>query len=122
MECVGALSWSGAGWGAGMARSDPRDPAKKQPRALEHSAGQIVRAGRAAVAAAPAAPVVRRTPESNDRARRDDRGRTLPAMGAEVRPLEQDLPQDWTALAQRCMDGDSGAWAEMVRAHQKRVY
>jgi RNA polymerase sigma-70 factor (ECF subfamily) len=43
-------------------------------------------------------------------------------MGAEVRPLEQDLPQDWTELAQRCMDGDSGAWAEMVRTHQKRVY
>jgi RNA polymerase sigma-70 factor, ECF subfamily len=39
-----------------------------------------------------------------------------------VRPLEQALPQDWTELAQRCVDGDSGAWAEMVRTHQKRVY
>ena len=36
----------------------------------------------------------------------------------EVRPLEQ----DWSQMIRRCMDGDSGAWAEMVRTHQKRVY
>ncbi len=36
----------------------------------------------------------------------------------EVSPLEQDWPQ----MIRRCMDGDSGAWAEMVRAHQKRVF
>lgn len=92
MECVGALSWSGAGWGAGMARSDARDPAKKRPRAQEFSAG--------ALAEAPASRAGR----------------------AEVSKLEQALPQDWTELAHRCMDGDSGAWAEMVRTHQKRVY
>jgi len=88
MQCVGALSWSGAGWGARMARSDARDPAEKRPRAQEFSAG--------ALAEAPAS-----------RARR-----------AEVRPLEQ----DWSNIVHRCMDGDSGAWAEMVRTHQKRVY
>ena len=70
---------------------------------------------------------------------RDDGGRTLPpvrecsasvaavrpvsrAARMEVRTLEQDLPQDWTQLARRCMDGDSGAWAEMVRTHHQRVY
>ena len=37
---------------------------------------------------------------------------------AEVRPLEQ----DWSQVVRLCMDGDSGAWAEMVRTHQKRVY
>ena len=36
----------------------------------------------------------------------------------EVRALEQ----DWTHIVRRCMNGDSSAWAEMVRAHQKRVY
>ena len=44
-----------------------------------------------------------------------------PAAGAhhaEVRPLEV----DWSQIVRRCMDGDSGAWAEMVRAHHKRVY
>jgi len=36
----------------------------------------------------------------------------------EVRGLEQ----DWSQIVRRCIDGDSGAWAEMVRTHQKRVY
>ena len=44
------------------------------------------------------------------------------AAHAEVSKLEQERSQDWTQLARRCMDGDSGAWAEMVRTHQKRVY
>ena len=49
---------------------------------------------------------------------------TLDAMPAtrmgrtEVKALEQ----DWTQIVRRCMNGDSGAWAEMVRTHQKRVY
>src|ERR1700722_7950910 len=58
------------------------------------------------------APAVRRTLGVNDR------GRTQPAARAEVRPLEQ----DWSKIVHRCMDGDSGAWAEMVRTHQKRVF
>src|ERR1700734_834058 len=58
------------------------------------------------------APAVRRTLGGNDR------GRTQPAARAEVRPLEQ----DWSKIVHRCMDGDSGAWAEMVRTHQKRVF
>jgi len=37
---------------------------------------------------------------------------------AEVRGLEQ----EWSQIVRRCIDGDSGAWAEMVRTHQKRVY
>src|SRR5580692_4415680 len=36
----------------------------------------------------------------------------------EVRPLDV----DWSQVVRRCMDGDSGAWAEMVRTHHKRVY
>ena len=104
MECVGALSWSGAGWGAAMARSDRRNAARKQPQVQQYSAG--------AVAGTPAAPAVRRTLGE------DSRGRTLPPGRAEVRSLEQ----DWSSIVHRCMDGDSGAWAEMVRTHQKRVY
>jgi len=45
----------------------------------------------------------------------------FPATGQQrvgVRPMEQ----DWSQIVRRCMDGDSGAWAEMVRTHQKRVY
>ena len=36
----------------------------------------------------------------------------------EVRPLEQ----DWSQIVRRCIDGDSGAWADMVRTHHQRVY
>lgn len=32
------------------------------------------------------------------------------------------LESDGAEIVRRSMDGDSGAWAEMVRAHQKRVY
>ncbi len=35
-----------------------------------------------------------------------------------VRPLEI----DWSQVVRRCMDGDSGAWAELVRTHHRRVY
>ena len=103
MECVGALSWSGAGWGAGMARSDRRDAARKRPQVQQYSAG--------AAAVTPALAVRQALGD-------DGRGRTLAAGRAEVRPLEQ----DWSQIVRRCMDGDSGAWAEMVRTHQKRVY
>jgi len=103
MECVGALSWSGAVWGAGMARSDSRATARKRPQAQQYSAG--------AADVTPAL-AVRRTLGD------DGRGRTQQAGRAEVRPLEQ----DWSQIVHRCMDGDSGAWAEMVRTHQKRVY
>ena len=40
----------------------------------------------------------------------------------EVRPLDRTLEMDWSQIVRRCMDGDSGAWAEMVRTHHKRVY
>jgi RNA polymerase sigma-70 factor, ECF subfamily len=36
----------------------------------------------------------------------------------EARPLQV----DWSQLVRRCMDGDSGAWAEMVRSQHRRVY
>ena len=40
----------------------------------------------------------------------------------EVRPLDRTLEMDWSQIVRRCMDGDSGAWAEMVRVHHRRVY
>lgn len=103
MECVGALSWSGAVWGAGTSRSDSRTAARKRPQVQQYAAG---------TAAVTPALAVRRTLGD------DGRGRTQAGARAEVRPLEQ----DWAQIVHRCMDGDSGAWAEMVRTHQKRVY
>ena len=36
----------------------------------------------------------------------------------EVSPLEI----DWSQTVRRCMDGDSAAWADLVRTHHRRVY
>ena len=36
----------------------------------------------------------------------------------EANPLEI----DWSQVVRRCMDGDSGAWAELVRTQHRRVY
>ncbi len=107
MECVGTLSWSGAVWDARFARSGTREAARKRPQVQQFSAGAA-----AVKSTVTAAPAVRRA--FGD----DGRGRAQSAARAEVRPLEQ----DWSQIVHRCMDGDSGAWAEMVRAHQKRVY
>jgi RNA polymerase sigma-70 factor (ECF subfamily) len=45
-------------------------------------------------------------------------GQKVRSMPAEVTPLEM----DWSQCVRRCLDGDSGAWAELVRAHHRRVY
>jgi RNA polymerase sigma-70 factor (ECF subfamily) len=29
---------------------------------------------------------------------------------------------DWSQVVRLCMNGDSGAWAELVRTHHRRVY
>jgi RNA polymerase sigma-70 factor, ECF subfamily len=43
--------------------------------------------------------------------------------GAErVRGTERTLEADWQIVVQRCLDGDSGAWTELVKAHHRRVY
>ena len=84
-------------------------------------------------------PAVGRAPAVRQIFGRDDLGCAQPPAGeysasvADVGPatrvarvegctLEHDLPQDGTQLVRLCVDGDSGAWAEMVRTHHKRVY
>jgi RNA polymerase sigma-70 factor, ECF subfamily len=43
--------------------------------------------------------------------------------GQELRTMTPDgLEIDWSQFVRRCMDGDSGAWAELVRTHHRRVY
>ena len=41
-------------------------------------------------------------------------------LPAERRTDAQEL--DWPALVRRCLDGDTGAWTELVVAQQRRVY
>ena len=39
-----------------------------------------------------------------------------------VRGTERVLEADWQIVVERCLDGDSGAWTELVKAHHRRVY
>jgi len=48
-----------------------------------------------------------------------------PAIGLGGRAVSGEagvLETDWSQVVQRCMAGDSGAWAELVRAQHRRVY
>ncbi len=96
MQCVGTLSWSQVGL-----MTPPRTmraPAARRifGRNQRESEPQSARQFPAAAATAPA----------------------MQATRAEVRGLEQ----EWSQIVRHCIDGDSGAWAQMVRMHQKRVY
>ena len=47
-----------------------------------------------------------------------ERSRTLPVSHIEEKRLEV----DWAIVVRRCLDGDSAAWAELVKAQHRRVY
>jgi len=50
-------------------------------------------------------------------------GRSGAVSGMErVRGAERGLEADWQIVVQRCLDGDSGAWTELVKSHHRRVY
>ena len=107
MQCAGTLCWGGA-----MRPSAPAKPRGRTIEALENGSGRTPASSNARSEAP-------RRPAAGDR--------TVQAPGispaayqprTEVRPLDV----DWSQIVRRCMDGDSGAWAEMVRAHHKRVY
>lgn len=108
MQCVGALSWSGIGFDL----SNPGYSSRRSPRAA---------GWRAALARNQS----RDDAQEQRRIREESTIAVTPvgrAARGDVSKLEQDVPQDLTQLARRCMEGDSGAWAELVRTHQKRVY
>ena len=49
----------------------------------------------------------------------------VPFGAAQARARREEgspLEIDWSQVVRRCMDGDSGAWAELVRTHHRRVY
>jgi len=107
MQCVGTLSWSMVGLVA------PPKPARRgiDPPGRDDT-GQGGTRQQPASAAVPASDAGRSLGEGarGAQASRFARG--------EVRSLEV----DWSQIVRRCMDGDSGAWAELVREHHRRVY
>jgi RNA polymerase sigma-70 factor (ECF subfamily) len=94
MACAGTLSWSVMGLVA---------PPQARRRNLQpREAGAPRQSG---------------PPKGNPAGALEGAQRTRAAR-EEVRPLEI----DWSQVVRRCMDGDSGAWAELVRTHHRRVY
>lgn len=117
MQLVGTLSWSMVG--LVTPAKDRNDkfpslgiPAKPARRGIDPPDADKARGGmrQPATAAVPAAGAPRTLGWGS-------RGAQATARG-EVRPLEI----DWSQIVRRCMDGDSGAWAELVREHHRRVY
>lgn len=113
MACVGTLSWSIAGpgsWNEPTRRGQvPGKGAARPVAARQAYAGEATgSSGRTGEQGRPGA---------TNRPEAARHGETR-AMRGEVRPLEV----DWSQTVRRCMDGDSGAWSELVRAHHRRVY
>lgn len=118
MQCVGTLSWSMVGLAI-----EPK-PARRlavRPPAVERTAPSawwgsgIAEAGTA------------RRDGSTDPGIAGNRGiaggQKAAAPGVLATRVEAGkLETDWSQIVHRCMNGDSGAWAEMVRTHHKRVY
>jgi RNA polymerase sigma-70 factor, ECF subfamily len=46
----------------------------------------------------------------------------IPGNRATLRGAERVLEADWQIVVQRCLDGDSVAWGELVKAHHRRIY
>ena len=94
MQGVATLTWSGIEWAA-QASAARRAPDRRDASSRRGApANRRISAG-----AVPAAPGV---------------------LAKRVEGCK--LETEWSQLVRRCMDGDSGAWAEMVRTHHKRVY
>jgi RNA polymerase sigma-70 factor (ECF subfamily) len=106
MQCVGTLSWGVMGLTSleHPARRRMGEPETGNPRP---PAAESFHAGK--------------SHHSPDKSLSAGTTRIAPAAHqprTEVKPLDVDWPQ----IVRQCMDGDSSAWAEMVRSHQRRVY
>ena len=115
MACVGTLSWNVAGLGswpepARRGQNPSQTPGKGAGAARPVAARQAY-AGEATGPGARAGETARKGETARG-------GEMTRGMRGEVRPLEV----DWSQTVRRCMDGDSGAWAELVRTHHRRVY
>ena len=102
MQCVGTLSWSMPPvMGLTLGRKQSKVPVSSDRASGKWTAARDTKPQRAS---------------------RDSLVATTPGGHAAARTEVRRLEQDWSQIVRRCMDGDSGAWAEMVRTHQKRVY
>jgi RNA polymerase sigma-70 factor, ECF subfamily len=112
MSCAGVISWNDFGSDAVGLLSGR---AGRDKQALG-SARKSVAAER--VASWREGTRLPRTREQGTQAAANERPRPTPIAGVEERRLEV----DWAILVRRCLDGDSAAWAELVKTQHRRVY
>ncbi len=119
MSCVGVIPWNhfgpdpGTGQKTGKAGRSSRRPATAVHEIHGQDAARPATGGGRQIAAEPIANWRQGTAGASG-----DRSRHMPAAGIEERRLEI----DWAAIVRRCLDGDSAAWAELVKAQHRRVY
>src|SRR6185437_4181512 len=110
MQGAATLSWSLSGttgsWGLGSAGFAPG-----RRKARDAGAPPPVRQAK------PAAAVPSSAPASVSGRRVQD-----PVSASAPTSVHASVEIDGALLVRRCLDGDSGAWAVMVRTHHKRVY
>lgn len=72
---------------------------------------------------APARPAARQGSEHHPvQGQVGSHGRAPAGAARLVRGAERALEADWQIVVQRCLDGDSGAWTELVKFHHRRIY
>jgi RNA polymerase sigma-70 factor (ECF subfamily) len=130
MQCVGTLSWNemGLAWPArrpGDQNLPLRSPAKPSRREQELWREATVAARPQPI---PGGETIMQGSGHNGRATHPaDEGLSGAApVFAPVARLARveaaSLEIDWSQIVRQCMAGDSGAWAELVRAQHRRVY
>ena len=113
MQCVGTLTWNMVGLGF-----PPRHPRGENPSPwtpVSPSTNASRRTMEAPGINAPDAPVTGKL--------RIGKGSKVTAPDAQQPIVNGNrLEIDWSMTVRRCMDGDSSAWAELVKTHHRRVY
>jgi len=128
MQCVGTLSWNevGLAWPArrpsaqNLPLRSPAKPLRRDAEVRQEAAGalrpQPIPGGEA-----------RGRGHDGRATHSSDQGLSVggPAIAPVARPARMEaasLEIDWSQVVRQCMAGDSGAWAELVRAQHRRVY
>src|ERR1035441_8095534 len=130
MQCVGTLSWNEMGLALPAQRpSDQNLPLRIPAQPLLRNA-QVRRD--ATVAARPqpipgGETIMQGSGHDGRATHPSDEGLSgaAPAIAPVARPARVEaasLEIDWSQVVRQCMAGDSGAWAELVRAQHRRVY
>jgi len=124
MQCVGTLSWSMIGL-AGARSVETRTRGTRPPAVRQATPPGSALPSRSLSAARSFYDGAGPGPANSRLGPKHSAGPLAAQVseGAQIRRREAGtLEPDWSQVVRRCMDGDSGAWAEMVRAQHKRVY